>query len=122
MIGLLRLPKNVQDLVLTNKISMGHARVLSKLDNVDEIEKLANKVVKEELSVRALENIVYNSPSEEHHKLINSKPKQYAYIEEVLKEKLGMKVVVDNHKIHISFADDNELNRFLDELNIKIEG
>ncbi len=33
MLGLLKLPKETQDLILTNKLSMGHARVLSKLRN-----------------------------------------------------------------------------------------
>ena len=57
MLGLLRLPLSVQDMVLYNKISMGHARVLSKLESHDQIEELANKVVSENLSVRDLEKL-----------------------------------------------------------------
>ena len=57
MLGLLRLPLSVQDMVLYDKISMGHARILSKLENKDQIEELANKIVNENLSVRDLENI-----------------------------------------------------------------
>ena len=38
MIGLLRLPDNVQDMILKNELSMGHARVLSKLESYDQIE------------------------------------------------------------------------------------
>ena len=55
MLGLLRLPLSVQDMVLYGKISMGHARVLSKLENSEQIEDLANKVISENLSVRDLE-------------------------------------------------------------------
>ena len=39
MLGLLKLPASVQDMVLYNKISMGHARVLSKLEDRDKIEE-----------------------------------------------------------------------------------
>ena len=45
MLGLLKLPKSVQDLVLYNKLSMGHARVLSKLEDPAKIEELADKVM-----------------------------------------------------------------------------
>lgn len=51
-LGLLRLPDDVQDMVVNNKISMGHARVLSKLEDTNKIEELANKVVKENINVR----------------------------------------------------------------------
>ena len=55
MLGLLRLPLNVQDMILYNKITMGHARVLSKLKSYEQLEALANRVVMENLSVRDLE-------------------------------------------------------------------
>ena len=61
MLGLLKLPANVQDLVLYNKISMGHARVLSKLENIDKINELADLTMKQDLSVRELEEISSNS-------------------------------------------------------------
>ena len=61
MLGLLRLPLSVQDMVLYGKISMGHARVLSKLENSEQIEDLANKVISENLSVRDLEVLTNES-------------------------------------------------------------
>ena len=61
MLGLLKLPASVQDLVLYNKLSMGHARVLSKLEDRDKIEELAEQVVSNGLSVRELEEISSNS-------------------------------------------------------------
>lgn len=122
MIGLLRLPMYVQDLVLHGKLSMGHARVLSKLDDNNLIESLANRVVKEDLSVRVLENLVSSGNKNLQVKKPKIKNNDYAYIEEALKEKLGMKVNIDNHKIQISFANANELNRLLQMLDIKIEG
>ena len=58
MIGLLRLPDNVQDMILKNELSMGHARVLSKLENDNDIKELADKVKEDNLSVRELEKEV----------------------------------------------------------------
>ena len=58
MLGLLRLPNSVQDMVLKSEISMGHARVLSKLENNEDITSLAEKVVNNNVSVRELENMV----------------------------------------------------------------
>lgn len=43
IIGLLRLPSDIQELVSTSKISMGHARILSKLDDENQIREMANK-------------------------------------------------------------------------------
>ena len=40
-LGLLRLPDDVQDMVRDNKISMGHARVLSKIEDDTKVEELA---------------------------------------------------------------------------------
>jgi ParB family chromosome partitioning protein len=122
MIGLLRLSNYVQDLVLRGNISMGHARVLSKLSDNEMIENLAKKIVKEDLSVRALESIVYDEPKEAKAKQQKEKSNKYSYIEESIKEKLGMKVSIDNHKVQISFASDDELTHLLEMLNIKIEG
>lgn len=122
MIGLLRLSSYVQDLVLRGNISMGHARVLSKLSDNEMIENLAKKIVKEDLSVRALESIVYDEPKENKTKQLKEKNNKYSYIEESIKEKLGMKVSIDNHKVQISFANDDELAHLLEMLNIKIEG
>ena len=46
IIGLLRLPKDIQELVNNSKISMGHARILSKLDDENQIREMADKIIK----------------------------------------------------------------------------
>ena len=58
MLGLLVLPEDLKDLVKQKKLTMGHARALSKISDTDAMRSLANKTVTEELSVRALENII----------------------------------------------------------------
>lgn len=121
MIGLLRLSNNIQQLVAESKLSMAHARILSKLDDASKIELLAEKIIKEDLSVRSLESLVSN---EEKHvnKKESTKVRKYAYLEESIREKLGTKVSIDNNKFQIIFNDDEDLERILQILNIKIEG
>ena len=122
MLGLLRLPLSVQDMVLYNKITMGHARVLSKLENHSQIEDLANKIISENLSVRDLENLankeefVRNTPVKKE-----KKNKEYKFVEEAMKDKLGTKVSISENKIKISFATKEDLNRILEILNIDVE-
>ncbi|HOO67802.1 MAG TPA: ParB/RepB/Spo0J family partition protein [Bacilli bacterium] len=122
MLGLLRLPKPVQDLILTNKISMGHARVLSKLEDYNQINELADKVVKESLSVRNLENIVDSGYKRtvEIKKRETTSNKELKYVEDALEEKLGTKVKILNNKVQISYSSIKDLNRILEILKIDI--
>lgn len=57
MLGLLTLPEEVKDLLVSNKISMSHARVLSKMEDSEKIIALANKIVSEGLNVRQVEEL-----------------------------------------------------------------
>ena len=122
MLGLLRLPLSVQDMVLYGKISMGHARVLSKLENHSQIEDLANKVVNENLNVRELEEISSNNDMTKKVVINNpKKSKEYKYVEDAMKEKLGTKVSISDNKIKISFATKEDLNRILEILDVEVE-
>lgn len=122
MLGLLRLPLSVQDMVLYNKISMGHARVLSKLESHDQIEELANKVVNENLSVRDLEKLTESTDFVRSAPVAKTKKsKEYKYVEDAMKEKLGTKVAISGNKIKISFVTKEDLNRILEILDIEVE-
>ena len=120
-LGLLRLPEEVQNMVLENKISMGHARVLSKLENIDEILLLSRKIVNENVSVHDLEEMV-NKTDFKRKVTINRKniSNDYDYVERELKEVLGTKVKINNNKIQIFFENNADLDRILDIMNIKI--
>ena len=82
---------------------MAHARILSKLESKDQQESLANKVVKEGISVHELENLT-SSQKEfvRKHKVTKKTSSEYKYLEEGLSEKLGTKVKVKSNKIEIS--------------------
>ena len=121
VLGLLRLPSSVQDMVLEGKLSMGHARELSKLEDKDQIVKYAKEIVDSGLSVRDVEKL----SSESAAKGINpikreKKDNQYDYIERELREILGTKVKVGNKKLEIGFENSNDLDRILEIMNIKI--
>ena len=121
MIGLLHLPKDIQDLISSNKIKMGHARVLSKLEDQEQQRNLAKKVVDEGLSVRQLEDITKSGEKfERTHKIKKSQNKvnEYQYLQDDLCEKLGTKVKIKPKKIEISFENTKDLNRLLEIMNI----
>ena len=118
IIGLLKLPKEVQKMVIQNSITMGHARMLSKLDDEERIKELANRIVNESLTVRDIEKV---SSEEKKKKPINRRENssEYKYVEDMLREKLDTKVKVSDLKIEISFTNTADLNRILEVLNIK---
>ena len=120
-IGLLRLPEEVKDLVIDNKISMSHARALSKMSDRNTIITLANRVLNEGLSVRELEEISQGNDISKRVKVerkIKDSDREYKYIEEVLCEKLDTKVRVYKNKLEIKFSNINDLNRILELLNV----
>ena len=121
MLGILSLPEEVKDKIVEGKISMGHARVLSKIEDVEEIKSLANKIVKEGLSVREIESIVQDDNKyvkknmQTRTRTTNS---EYKIVEESLTEKFGSKTKIKNNKIEISFVNDNDLNRILEIIGL----
>lgn len=119
MLGLLKLPNDVQNLVISNDISMGHARVLSKLSNEEEIKKFANEIVEKKLPVRDIEKMTSDASVEKKVKIKRqSSNDSYKYIEELMSEKLDSKVRIKDHKIEISFSNDADLNRILEIMNM----
>jgi len=118
MLGLLTLPEEVKDLINENKISMSHARVLSKIEEKEKIIDLAQKIVDKSLNVRELEEISKDKEIVKKHHIEKRKENEYHYIEESLCDKLGTKVKVGKNKIEIKFNDNNDLNRILEVLNL----
>lgn len=122
VLGLLNLPTSVQNMVLDGKLSMGHARELSKLDDKDKVIELAKKVANEGLSVRDIEQLSKSPDIKRKNPIsrVNNSNNNYTYIEKELTEYFGTKVKVNGKKIEISFTNDNDLDRLLEIMNIKI--
>ncbi len=117
MLGLLNLPEEVKDMMIDEKLSMSHARVLSKLENKEEIVRLANKIIDENLNVRDIEDLSKDKSIKKNHQ-IKRTSNEYEYIQNIMCEKLGTKVKITSNKINISFNNVNDLNRILEILNI----
>lgn len=121
ILGLLRLPKEVQQMIAESKLSMGHARALSKLEDEEKIKELANKIVNEKISVRNAEEL---TNQETHMHEIKKTPREksnneYKYVEDLLREKLDAKVKIKDKKIVINFTSTADLNRILEIIDIK---
>ena len=119
ILGLLRLPEEVQRMVATNKISMGHARVLSKLEDDNKILEMAREIVSKKIPVRELEQESTKEVKKVKMERHISTNNDYKYVEELLREKLDTKVRIKDKKITISFTNVADLNRILEVLNVK---
>ena len=127
---LLTLPKVVKDLVQQEKLSMGQARTLLALKDEKEIVPLANRVLKEGLTVRQLEQIVAemnDNQTKAPKKVKQSEPKPY-YIrtsEDRLMDKFGTSVAIQEKngkgKIEIEYLSQSDLTRILDILDIQFD-
>jgi ParB family chromosome partitioning protein len=115
---LLQLPASVQRRIAAGTLTAGHARALLSLGNNEEIEKLANRIIAEGLSVRALEEIVLNyagkAPSARGK---TAGPEKIKEASELLSDYLDTRVAVEIGKskgtITIDFADRNDLARII---------
>lgn len=122
ILGLLRLPKDVQDMVNDSKITMGHARILSKLDDEGQIREMANKIVSEKFSVREVESLTDSNEFVRTVKVKKRKEpveREFKYVEDLLSDKLDAKVRIKDKKIEISFISTADLNRILEIIDVK---
>ena len=121
-LGLLNLPEEVQKKILDGDISMGHARVLSKMEDEEEVTTLADKVIRNNISVHDLEEISKKEDIKKRMPVTRRKiDTDYFHIENELRDILGTKVKVDKKKVCIYFENVNDLNRILDIMNIEIK-
>ena len=122
MLGLLKLPDNVKEDVLNGNISMGHAKVLSKIEDIEVINSLVNKIKNDKVSVRDLEALASNPTIKKKHPVVRiSDNKQYDFVEDAMTDKIGNRVRIKNNKIVIPFNSEKDLERILDILNIKVD-
>jgi len=103
-LGLLNLPHEVQQMLLTSQISMGHARALSKLEDPKQVIKLAHKIVENQLSVRQIEELTMIE--EKTNKIKRVVVAKYNDQESELSSLFGQKVKIDDKKIVIYCSED----------------
>lgn len=122
-IRLLKLPVPVQQRVASGVLSAGHARAILSLDDADEMQRLATKIVNEDLSVRAAEEAAKNMPRATAPTVKPQAGARRAYLDEVgvkLGDRLNTRVRVSlgarKGTLSIDFASIQDLNRILTEI------
>lgn len=127
---LLKLNEKVQQMIIDDMISTGHARALLALDDEEQQYNLAVKIFDEKLSVRETEKLVKDLKNPKKEKKQKEEVKNtfiYEDLEEKMKNVMGTKVHV-NHKangkgkIEIEYYSDSELERIFDLLMTIHEG
>ena len=111
---LLRLPQKIQEYVIAHQLSMGHVRALLSLRDEDMMEEIAEKAIREQLSVRAVEKLVKAISSPEPK--VKEK-KRDIHLEAVchrLEERFQTTVKISSHQLTIQFSDNDDLNRILE--------
>ena len=116
-IRLLSLSNAIIEMIETNKLSHGHAKVLVGLENS---ELLAKKIVEKKLSVRQAEALV-RLLKKPHKSKKMGKSSNIKDLEEVLKSKLGIRVMIKNKRnnaglITFEYKDLDQLNRLINVL------
>ena len=123
---LLKLPPDIQVALRDNKITMGHARALINIENVDQQLDIFKKVLKQELSVRKTEELVRSRNNDKsasgNETTENVVSNEINKLQSKLGTHFGTKVSIKANKdnkgeIKIPFMSSEDLNRILEILN-----
>lgn len=127
---LLSLPAEVKTMIRQQKLSMGQARTLVSLKDKKRILGLAKKASAQKMTVRQLETAVAALNGDLRKQVRTKQKKASPFIkesEERLGEKFGTKVAIKNNdksgkgKIEINYLSNDDLNRILDVLDIRLD-
>ncbi len=122
---LLKLSKNIQQMLIDGRISTGHAKVLLSVEDINEQEKIAQELIDKSLSVRELEKLV-KKHTKSRKKKDDKDDKDYSLFyreyEDRLKDILGTKVQINTKdknkgRIEIDYYSAAELERIVELLN-----
>ena len=125
-IRLLKLCEEVQQMIIDDMISTGHARALISIEDPEEQYTIAQKIFDEKLSVRDVEKLVknLNKPEKQKKEAPDDKSLEIVYqdITEKLKQVLGTKVAIASKgngsgKIEIEFYTHDDLERIIELLS-----
>ena len=120
---LLKLDEKIQQMVVDEMISTGHARALLAIEDPEEQLNLATKIFDEKLSVREVENIIrlMKNPKPKKEKAVLVNDFIYRDLEERMKSVIGTKVSINQKtknkgKIEIEYYSNEELEHIFDLL------
>jgi ParB family chromosome partitioning protein len=120
---LLKLPIDIQSALKEELVSMGHARALINIENIDDQLFVLNETIEKELSVRQVEAIVrkiQNGTSKTKTKTTEL-PYKYQQLNNKIKKKLNASIEIKRNnkgkgKISIEFDSDKKLDQILNEI------
>ncbi len=123
LLRLLKLPQDVQEMLMDNLLDMGHARALLSLEAAQQI-LLANKIVMEKLSVRETEKLVNKYSDTVTMQSVKNKPqadRDTLRIQEEISGQLGTRVEIKSGrkgsgKLLIEYSDNTHLSTLLKRL------
>ncbi|MEC9005739.1 MAG: ParB/RepB/Spo0J family partition protein [Nitrospirota bacterium] len=124
ILRLVSLPSEIQRLIELEKITMGHAKVILGFGNSKMQIVLANRIVRDQLSVRNVEQLIKNNPSllkkvPKKGKAVSS-PNSYTTVEEQLQKQLGTKVTIRSKRrggeLTVAYYSEEDLTRIVDVL------
>lgn len=110
---ILKLPTRVRTYVNDGKLSLGHAKALLAFEDEEKINEVADRVIKEDLTVRDVEKLAKDKPTVKKKKEVVVDP----YMESVrknLENKFQTGVELDGKKIVFHYNDVDDLNRILE--------
>jgi ParB family chromosome partitioning protein len=120
IVRLINLPLEIQQLIETDKISMGHAKVILGLPDQNEQLRVAQLVVSKALSVRETEKLLESSPAAKRRGAKELRRTPWSDVEERLQKRFGTKVVIQKGrrggKIVIHYFSSPELDGILETL------
>ncbi len=119
--------EKVKAMVIENKISQGHARALLAISDAKQQLFLAEKIVKDELTVRETEKLVgvflKGGPAKKEKEIDKNIEIYFKDLEDKLSFKLGAKVRIKNGKnkgsIEITYHNNEELKGILEKINLQ---
>lgn len=120
---LLKLCDKVQEMLINKSITEGHARALIGIEDEKRQLEIAQKVVKDKLSVRDIEKLVKekDKPSNQKNTISNELEIFYKDVAEKIQRKVGTKVSINAKgdgagKIEIEFYSNSDIDRICDLL------
>jgi ParB family chromosome partitioning protein len=120
VVRLIHLPSEIQQLIETDKLSMGHAKVILGLPDQNEQLRVAQLVVSKALSVRQTEKLIESSPVAKRRGTKELRRTPWSDVEERLQKRLGTKVMIQKGKrggkIVIHYFSPPELEGILETL------
>jgi len=120
VVRLMNFPLEIQQLIETNQLSMGHAKVILGLSNQNEQLRIAHLVVAKSLSVRETEKVIESPSIAKKRAKKEERETAWSDVEERLQKRLGTKVMIQKGrhggKIVIHYFSPPELDGILERL------